>query len=174
MMNIGTIMGMTVDLSIAHRNGMNRLGMCGYGHHPGVIAGHGAPDDAHERAVDPAIHPRRWSRRSNLRMTSRDWVIVVSVAAGLVAAVAPAYSANAQPSNETLRAENEYRECLYSKTRSGRYAHGERESDFGLIGECRNQWVAYMDACNKEGFDNPACVMKSRLVIHAILNLTGK
>ena len=35
-------------------------------------------------------------------------------------------------------------------------------------------WVAYMDVCAKSGFDNRTCVMKSRLVIHAILNLTGK
>jgi hypothetical protein len=98
-------------------------------------------------------------------------IFVVPVAAALLAAAAPA---NGQAPSETLRAENEYRECLYSKSRSGRYAHGERESDFGLIGECRNQWVAYMDVCNRAGFDNPTCVMKSRLVIHAILNLTGK
>ena len=77
-------------------------------------------------------------------------------------------------SNETLRVENEYRECLYAKSRSGRYAHAERDSDFGLIGECRNQWVAYMDVCARSGFDNRTCVVKSRLVIHAILNLTGK
>jgi hypothetical protein len=31
-----------------------------------------------------------------------------------------------------------------------------------------------MDVCVKAGFDNATCVMKSRLVIHAILNLTGK
>jgi hypothetical protein len=88
----------------------------------------------------------------------------------LLAQISPAES----QSNETLRVENEYRECLYAKSRSGRYAHGERDSDFGLIGECRNQWVAYMDVCAKSGFDNRTCVMKSRLVIHAILNLTGK
>jgi hypothetical protein len=82
--------------------------------------------------------------------------------------------AESQSSNETLRVENEYRECLYSKSRTGRYARGERDSDFGLIGECRNQWVAYMDVCAKSGFDNRTCVVKSRLVIHAILNLTGK
>jgi hypothetical protein len=78
------------------------------------------------------------------------------------------------PSSETLRVENEYRECLFAKSRSGRYAYNERESDFGLLGECRNQWVAYMDVCVKSGIDNATCVMKSRLVIHAILNLTGK
>jgi len=89
----------------------------------------------------------------------------------LLAALSPAKS---QLSNETMRVENEYRECLYSKSRSGRYARGERDSDFGLIGECRNQWVAYMDVCAKLGFDNRTCVTKSRLVIHAILNLTGK
>ena len=87
----------------------------------------------------------------------------------LLAPIAPARS---QSSKETV--ENEYRECLYAKSRSGRYARGERDSDFGLIGECRNQWVAYMDVCVKSGFDNRTCVMKSRLVIHAILNLTGK
>jgi hypothetical protein len=94
-----------------------------------------------------------------------------SVAAILLAVAAPA---NGQTAGETLRAENEYRECLYAKSRSGRYAHDARDSDFGLLGECRNQWVAYMDVCIKAGFDNPTCVMKSRLVIHAILNLTGK
>jgi hypothetical protein len=81
---------------------------------------------------------------------------------------------NAQASNETLRVENAYRECLYSQSRSGRYAHDDRESDFGLLGECRKQWVAYMDACVKAGNETATCVMKSRLVIHAILNLTGK
>jgi hypothetical protein len=87
--------------------------------------------------------------------------------------LAPATPAQSQ-SNETLRVESEYRECLYSKSRNGRYAHNDRESDFGLLGECRNQWVAYMDVCVKASFDNATCVMKSRLIIHAILNLTGK
>jgi hypothetical protein len=96
---------------------------------------------------------------------------IALIAALLLAAAAPA---KGQTAAETLRVENEYRECLFAKSRSGRYAHGERDSDFGLIGECRNKWVAYMDVCIKAGFDNPACVMKSRLVIHAILNLTGK
>ena len=88
--------------------------------------------------------------------------------------LAPISPAESQTSNETLRVENDYRECLYAKSRGGRYAKGQRDSDFGLIGECRNQWVAYMDVCAKSGFDNGTCVMKSRLVIHAILNLTGK
>jgi hypothetical protein len=95
--------------------------------------------------------------------------LVLVHAVSLLAPISPAQS---QASNE--RVENEYRECLYAKSKSGRYAHGERDSDFGLIGECRNQWVAYMDVCAKSGFDNRTCVMKSRLVIHAILNLTGK
>jgi hypothetical protein len=97
----------------------------------------------------------------------------VALASAMTAFLAPATPAQGQ-SGETLRAESEYRECLYSKSRNGRYAHNDRESDFGLLGECRNQWVAYMDLCNKAGFDNQTCVMKSRLVIHAILNLTGK
>jgi len=92
----------------------------------------------------------------------------------VVTLLAPTPLARSQASNETLRVENEYRECLYAKTRRGQYARGARDSDFGLIGECRNQWVAYMDVCAKLGFDNGTCVMKSRLVIHAILNLTGK
>jgi hypothetical protein len=95
-------------------------------------------------------------------------------AATALALLALAVPVRGQTSGETLRVENEYRECLFSKSRSGKYAHGERDSDFGLLGECRNQWVAYMDVCAKAGFDNPTCVMKSRLVIHAILNLTGK
>ena len=94
----------------------------------------------------------------------------VPVAAVLLAPAAPAHS----QSSEALRAENEYRECLYSKTRKREYARGERDSDFKLLGECRNQWVSYMDVCAKAGFDNATCVMKSRLVIHAILDLTGK
>ena len=98
----------------------------------------------------------------------------LSVFVCAVILLAPISPAQSQFSNETIRVENEYRECLYSKSRSGRYAHAERDSDFGLIGECRNQWVAYMDVCAKSGFDNRTCVMKSRLVIHAILNLTGK
>lgn len=98
-------------------------------------------------------------------------VALAPVAAALLAPVAPS---NGQASNETLRAENAYRECLYSKSRTGQYGRGERESDFALLGECRNQWVVYMDVCVKAGFDNATCVMKSRLVIHAILNLTGK
>jgi hypothetical protein len=88
----------------------------------------------------------------------------------LLTSAAPAQT----PSGETLRVENAYRECLFAKSRSGRYAYNDRESDFGLLGECRNQWVAYMDLCVKTGVDNATCVMKSRLVIHAILNLTGK
>jgi hypothetical protein len=104
-------------------------------------------------------------------MAIMNTTVASSVAAILLAAAAPA---NGQTPSETLRVENEYRECLYAKSRDGRYVHGERDSDFGLLGECRNQWVAYMDVCIKAGFDSPTCVMKSRLVIHAILNLTGK
>jgi hypothetical protein len=96
-----------------------------------------------------------------------------ALASVMMTFLAPATLAQSQ-SSETLRAENEYRECLFSKSRKGGYAHNNRESDFGLLGECRNQWVAYMDVCAKAGFDNATCVMKSRLVIHAILNLTGK
>jgi hypothetical protein len=104
---------------------------------------------------------------------SRHRARVVAFACAALAALAPSVPARSQ-SSETMRVEDEYRECLFSKSRSGRYAHGDRESDFGLLGECRNQWVAYMDLCTKAGFDNKTCVMKSRLVIHAILNLNGK
>jgi hypothetical protein len=99
-----------------------------------------------------------------------NWIVLAGAVAALLA---PAWPARSQ-SAEALRVENQYRECLYSKSRSGRYAYDDRESDFGLLGECRNQWVAYMDMCTKAGFDNATCVMKSRLVIHAILNLNGK
>ncbi len=102
--------------------------------------------------------------------TFSGWIFLASV---LAAVLSPGRPARSQ-SSETLRVENAYRECLYSKSRSGRYAHGDRESDFGLVGECRNQWVAYMDLCTRAGFDNATCVMKSRLIIHAILNLNGK
>jgi hypothetical protein len=96
---------------------------------------------------------------------------VAPIAATLLPPVSPA---KGQASDETLRAENEYRECLYSKTRAREYVRGERDTDFRLLGECRNQWVAYINVCAKAGFDNATCVMKSRLVIHAILDLTGK
>jgi hypothetical protein len=99
--------------------------------------------------------------------------ILTATAIGLIG-LNPVSPAVSQSSNETLRVENEYRECLYSKSRNGRYARGERDSDFALIGECRNQWVAYMDVCARSGFDNGTCVTKSRLLIHAILSLTGK
>ena len=90
-----------------------------------------------------------------------------------VLALAPAGPALGQ-SGETMRVENEYRECLYARTRPGRFRHDDRESDFALLGECRREWVAYMDLCTNQGVDTRTCVMKSRLVIHAILNLTGK
>ena len=115
--------------------------------------------------------------RRVLRTCANRWLIRALTfvpAATALALLALAAPVRGQTSGETLRVENEYRECLYSKSRNGKYAHAERDSDFGLLGECRNQWVAYMDVCAKAGFDNPTCVMKSRLVIHAILNLTGK
>ena len=82
--------------------------------------------------------------------------------------------AQSQASNDAVRVEDRYRECLYANARSGRYAKGSRDSDFALIGECRNQWVAYMDVCTKLGFDNATCVLRSRLLIHAILEVVGK
>src|SRR5262245_33339586 len=94
-----------------------------------------------------------------------------SVAVKLLTPLSPAES---QASNQTIRAEDNYRECLYSKAKNGAYAKGTRDSDFALIGECRNQWVAYMDACTKLGFDNETCVLRSRLLIHAILEVVGK
>lgn len=96
---------------------------------------------------------------------------VGSVALNLLAPISPA---QAQASNETVRVEDNYRECLYSKARNARYAKGARDSDFALIGECRSQWVAFMDVCIKLGFDNRTCVLKSRLLIHAILEVVGK
>jgi hypothetical protein len=88
--------------------------------------------------------------------------------------LAPISPLKGQSSSQTIRIENDYRECLYSKARNGGYQKGERDSDFALIGECRNQWVAYMDICTRLGFDNGTCVLKSRLLIHAILDLVGK
>jgi hypothetical protein len=105
-----------------------------------------------------------------LKKSASRWLALFVAFAALLAPKAPAQS----QSNDTLRAENEYRECLYSKTRKRDFVKGERDSDFKLLGECRNQWVAYMDVCAKAGFDNATCVMKSRLIIHAILDLTGK
>lgn len=94
-----------------------------------------------------------------------------SVALNLLAPISPVKS---QVSNEAIRAEDSYRECLYAKAKNAGYAKGARDSDFALIGECRNQWVAYMDVCMKLGFDNGTCVLKSRLLIHAILEVVGK
>ena len=114
----------------------------------------------------PDVEPHSKSRRR-----TRQHVLALGFVAFFSAPISPTKS---QTSNETVRVENEYRECLYSKAKNGQYAKGARDSDFGLIGECRNQWVAYMDLCIKLGFDNRSCVLKSRLLIHAILNLTGK
>jgi hypothetical protein len=125
-------------------------------------------------ATNTIITTRARSRFAALRKCAGRGRTRLSVFACAVILLAPISPARSQASNETLRVENEYRECLYAKSRSGRYLHNERDSDFALIGECRNQWVAYMDVCAKSGFDNRTCVMKSRLVIHAILNLTGK
>ena len=105
--------------------------------------------------------------------TIRARTMVVVLVACAVTAFPRADPAHSQ-SGETMRVENEYRECLYSTSRSGRYGHNDRESDFALIGECRKEWVAYVDLCAKQGIDTRTCVIKSRLVIHAILDLTGK
>jgi hypothetical protein len=88
--------------------------------------------------------------------------------------VTPLSPAEGQASNQTIRAEDNYRECLYSKAKNGGYRKGTRDSDFALLGECRNQWVAYIDVCTKLGFDNETCVLRSRLLIHAILEVVGK
>jgi len=122
---------------------------------------------ARERAQpDMKVH---WNSLPGSRGLIR-MLAFASVAATLSVPASPAQS----QSNETIRVENDYRECLYSKARKGGYARGKRDSDFALIGECRNQWVAYMDVCAKLGFDNATCVLKSRLLIHAILELVGK
>jgi hypothetical protein len=86
----------------------------------------------------------------------------------------PLSPAEGQASNQTIRAEDNFRECLYLKAKNGGYAKGTRDSDFALIGECRNQWVAYMDVCTRLGFDNETCVLRSRLLIHAILEVVRK
>jgi hypothetical protein len=96
---------------------------------------------------------------------------LASVALNLLTPLSPAES---QASNDTIRAEDRYRECLYSKAKNAGFAKGSRDSDFALIGECRNQWVAYMDVCTRLGFDNETCVLRSRLLIHAILEVVGK
>src|SRR5262249_28311625 len=140
-MDIRIITDTIMGVCITSTTGMSRLGTVPDGIPPGVIAG------------DPAIHLGRWTRGSSARVTPGNWTNLVPVAAALLLAtlLAPASQANGQASNETLHAENEYRECLYSKSRNGRYKHDDRESDFGLLGECRNSWVTYMDMCVKAG-----------------------
>jgi hypothetical protein len=96
------------------------------------------------------------------------------LALGLLKLLTPLSPAEGQAPTQAIRAEDDYRECLYSKAKNRGYAKGARDSDFALIGECRNQWVAYMDACSKLGFDNETCVLRSRLLIHAILDVVGK
>jgi hypothetical protein len=86
----------------------------------------------------------------------------------------PVSPAQGQASTQTIRAEDNYRECVYSKAKNRGYAKGKRDSDFALIAECRNQWVAYIDVCTGVGFDNETCVLRSRLLIHAILEVVGK
>jgi hypothetical protein len=161
-MNIRTITGTTLGMFIMNTTGMSSAGM--RARHSASRSGRVPPPCGTRNAC-----PGKQTGARDAHPPG--WTFLVHVAAILLATAAPV---NGQTSSETLRVENEYRECLYAKSRNGRYARGERESDFGLLGECRNQWVAYMDVCNKTGFDNPTCVMKSRLVIHAILNLTGK
>jgi hypothetical protein len=99
---------------------------------------------------------------------------VLALASVALKLFTPLSPADSQASSETIHAEDRYRECLYSKAKNGGYAKGSRDSDFALIGECRNQWVAYMDVCIKLGFDNETCVLRSRLLIHAILEVVGK
>src|SRR5262249_27103532 len=110
-------MGMCISSTI----GMSELGAVPDGIPPGLIAG-----------FDP--HLGRWTRGSSPRVTPRVWTALAPLVAILQAIALPA---NGQASNETLRVESDYRECLYSKSRNGRYAHNDRESDFGLLGECR-------------------------------------
>jgi hypothetical protein len=111
------------------------------------------------------------SKSSPRRRKLAPIVALVAFALNLLAPISPAAS---QASNETARVEDNYRECLYSKAKNRGYLKGARDADFALIGECRNQWVAYMDACIRLGFDNGTCVLKSRLLIHAILEVVGK
>jgi hypothetical protein len=99
---------------------------------------------------------------------------VLALASVALKLLTPLSPADGQASNDTIRAEDCYRECLYSKSKNGGYAKGSRDSDFALIGECRNQWVAYMDACIRLGVANETCVRRSRLLIHAILEVVGK
>jgi hypothetical protein len=99
---------------------------------------------------------------------------VLALGSVVLKLLTPLSPAEGQASPQAIRAEDNYRECLYSKAKNRGYAKGARDSDFALIGECRNQWVAYMDACSKLGFDNETCVLRSRLLIHAILEVVGK
>jgi hypothetical protein len=99
---------------------------------------------------------------------------VLAVGSVVLKILTPLSPAEGQASNQTIRAEDNYRECLYAKAKNAGYAKGARDSDFALIAECRNQWVAYMDVCTKLGFDNETCVLRSRLLIHAILEVVGK
>jgi hypothetical protein len=99
---------------------------------------------------------------------------VLALGSVVLKLLTPLSPAVGQASNQTIRAEDNFRECLYSKAKNGGYAKGTRDSDFALIGECRNQWVAYMDVCTRLGFDNETCVLRSRLLIHAILEVVGK
>jgi hypothetical protein len=62
---------------------------------------------------------------------------------------------------------------VYSKAKNGRYTKGTRDSDFALTGNAEIR-VAYIDVCASVGFGNETCVLRSRLLIHAILEVGGK
>jgi len=136
----------------------------------GVRGRHDGAGHAHARAM---ITRAMIIRAMITRAMYAVYAVRFAAVSCAVLALAPAGPALSQ-SGETMRVENEYRECLYARTRPGRFRHDDRESDFALLGECRREWVAYMDLCTNQGVDTRTCVMKSRLVIHAILNLTGK
>jgi hypothetical protein len=65
--------------------------------------------------------------------------------------------------------------CVFSKAENGPYSSfDDGKSAIRILGECHDQWNAYVDACIKSGDTDGSCTAKSAILAQGALKLLNK
>ncbi len=66
-------------------------------------------------------------------------------------------------------------DCMISEAKNGQYSSFDGgESALRLMGQCEDQWKAYVDACVQSGNTDGNCTLQSGILAQAVLKLLNK
>jgi predicted lipoprotein with Yx(FWY)xxD motif len=72
--------------------------------------------------------------------------------------------------------DSKLRECILAEAQSGKYSSSETTQSAATIltDKCRDQWIAWMEACQARGDGKVSCAAKSGTIAENALKTLGK